>query len=316
MIQIKKFNSFQNIGELSLMPIMPFQSLWYQKIFIKHFCQEKDLILLGIYQDNNYIGYANFEKTADSVVFLGMKPVLNNQEVTDYGDILINSNESIDWSEIWKSILQWFSENNFKKIQLDYVREDSKTYQLFKDKAIKQVVAPYIDLPASWEEYLLSLDRVDRKELKRKLRRLEMIKNIYYCRQEVIQEDFKEFIRLHKLSSQAKNEFMSGEMKRFFWDLIIEKKPIWQTSLCFLKIEEKNTAALFFFENESQILGYNSGYDPNFNYYSVGLLLHAYKIKQAIESGRKRYDFMRGNERYKFDLGGKAMPLYQIKISL
>jgi len=309
MITVKRFINLDQIPE-NFLPAFPFQSLWYQKIFAKHFCREKDLILLGVYQDGNYIGYANFEKTDDSVILLGMKPVLNNQEVTDYGEIQLNSNE------VWKNISQWFSENNFKMVQLDYVREDSKTYQLFKDKAIKQTVAPYIDLPASWDEYLLLLDRVDRKELKRKIRRLETIKNIYYCIKEPTKNDFEEFVRLHKLSSQAKNEFMTEEMKRFFWDLIMEKKPNWQTSLSFLKIEEKNTAALFSFENKSQILGYNSGHDPGFNYYSVGLLLHAYKIKQAIESGINKYDFMRGNERYKFDLGGKEMPLYQIKISL
>jgi len=44
------------------------------------------------------------------------------------------------------------------------------------------------------------------------------------------------------------------------------------------------------------------------------LLLHAYKIKDAIEKRKKTYDFMRGTERYKYDLGGKDMKLYKIEL--
>jgi CelD/BcsL family acetyltransferase involved in cellulose biosynthesis len=50
---------------------------------------------------------------------------------------------------------------------------------------------------------------------------------------------------------------------------------------------------------------YNSGYDPAYSHYAVGLMSKAMLIQDAIESGRKAVDFMRGDESYKYDLGGK-----------
>ena len=108
---------------------------------------------------------------------------------------------------------------------------------------------------------------------------------------------------------------MSDEMRNFFWDLFATKKGSWKADLCFLKIDDQNTASIMTFEMGSEILAYNSGYDPKYDFYSVGLLLHAFKIKQAIENKKKKYDFLRGGERYKFDLGAKKIQLYKIIIS-
>jgi CelD/BcsL family acetyltransferase involved in cellulose biosynthesis len=47
---------------------------------------------------------------------------------------------------------------------------------------------------------------------------------------------------------------------------------------------------------------------------SVGLLNKALCIKQAIEEGRNAFDFLRGPERYKYDLGGTDRLLYRIAV--
>lgn len=316
MITIKRFESISEIPQEFFLLSNPFQSAWYLNTYIKHFCKKEDVFFFGFYNDETCIGYAGFEKIENKMPFLGMKPVLNGQEVTDYGDIVIDSSYKNYSGEIWDELLKWFSQNSIQSLQLDYVREDSPTYDFFKGHAIQQGIAPHIILPKTWDEYLESLDRVDRKELKRKMRRLEAIPYMYRSIDKSIQSDFEEFVRLHKLSSREKQEFMSEEMKRFFLDLITVEKNTWKTGLSFLQIEGKNAAAIFSFENESTVFGYNSGHDPSLNYYSVGLLLHAYKIKMAIESGKTIYDFMRGTERYKYDLGGRDMKLYKINILL
>lgn len=315
MITIKRFQSVSEIyANLSF--TNPFLTFWYLDAFIKHFCTVENIFLLGLYSGEECIGYGAFEKIDNKAIFLGMKPVLNGQEVTDYGNIVLNPTFQNNHKEIWDKLLKWLSQNGIRSLQLDYVREDSQIYELFKNYATKQSIAPYIVLPKTWDEYLESLDRTDRKELKRKLRRLETVSYTYRCIDTSIEKDFEEFVRLHKLSSGEKDEFMTNEMKQFFWDLITVEKKDWKTNLSFLQIEEKNTSAILSFENESSILGYNSGYDPSFNYYSVGLLLHAIKIKEAIEKGKKIYDFLRGTERYKYNLGGKDMKLYKIEIAL
>ena len=258
-----------------------FQTQEYLEIFKKNFCQEKDIIE-GIW-----------EIYEDKLILLGMKPVLGKEEVTDYAKTDIGKLPS-----------------GYKKIQLDYVREDSETHSAFAKGygETKQEVAPYIDLPKTWEEYLSRLKRKYRKELKRKIKRLETVGY------QVTQEDnLAEFVRLNRLSDPAKKKFMSEPMERFFKDVYRAKIPGWQTSLSFLKIEDKYAAGIMSFESDDEWWLYNSGYDPAFSYYSVGLLLKALSIKQAIEAGKKKYDFLRGKERYKYELGAKNLQLYQIE---
>ncbi len=300
-----------------------FQSVWYLEAFAKHFSSDDKLILLGIFREEQFIGYGAFEKNDNAIVFLGMKPVFSKEEVTDYGDIYLS-----DWSsgvavQAWEAIWKWFEDNNISALQLDYVREDSETYKIFKENKIArtttaitvQEVAPYITLPNSWDKYLVSLDRKERKELKRKMSRLDTVKNFHVCSDETLQLDFEEFIRLHRLSDSEKHKFMSEGMKSFFWDLFMAKKGSWEASLCFLKIDGKYTSSIMSFEFEDEIYAYNSGYDSAYDFYSVGLLLHAFKIKEAVEKKKKLYDFLRGGERYKYDLGAKDLQLYRIIIS-
>jgi len=291
-----------------------FQSEAYLKAFAESFCEKKDLIELK---------EGSFEKVGDKVVFLGMKPVLGGQEVTDYGDIP----DPTDWPEILKQL----KEKGYKKLQLDYVREDSGTYTHFaptspplrqgfaglrRASRVKQEVSPYIDLPKTWEEYLVRLPRRERKELKRKIKRLEETDSFYSCSEETVKADFEDFVRLHRLSDPQKGKFMSEEMKQFFWQVKTMQAEGWRQYLCFLKLENKPVASVMTLESDSEVWLYNSGFDPNYSYYSVGLLLKAYKIKKAIEEGKKRYDFLRGAERYKYDLGGKDLGLYRIEVDL
>ncbi len=315
MITLKQFQSTSEIP-LDFISENPFQSLWYFQIFHKHFSQNGTVFYSCFFNEGKCIGYGAFEKIGNKAVFLGMKSVVNGQEVTDYGDIILNPGYNNYHTEVWDKLKKWFIQSNIQTLQLDYVREDSKTFELFKDYATEQQKAPFITLPKTWDEYLESLDRVDRKELKRKMKRLETISYTYRSIDILKQYDFEEFVRLHKLSSGEKDEFMSDPMQQFFWDICTVEIKDWKTTLSFLQIERKNVAALMSFENESGVFAYNSGYDPSFNYYSVGLLLHAYRIKSAIEQGKTIYDFLRGTERYKYDLGGKDTKLYKIEIPL
>jgi len=61
---------------------------------------------------------------------------------------------------------------------------------------------------------------------------------------------------------------------------------------------------------------YNSGYDPKFSWLSVGLISKAMCIQDSIRRGKKRFDFLKGGEQYKYHLGGHEIPLYACSLSL
>jgi CelD/BcsL family acetyltransferase involved in cellulose biosynthesis len=69
------------------------------------------------------------------------------------------------------------------------------------------------------------------------------------------------------------------------------------------------------FDYNNDIYLYNSAYDPAYSSLSVSLLLKVFNIRDAVEHGKKRFDFLSGDEPYKYDLGGHDVPLYQCLIT-
>jgi hypothetical protein len=46
----------------------------------------------------------------------------------------------------------------------------------------------------------------------------------------------------------------------------------------------------------------------------VGLLCKILCLKESIEKGRKKWNFLKGGEPYKYQLGGQEVPLYSCQI--
>jgi hypothetical protein len=301
----------------------PFQAFWWLKTFAGHFCRLEDIHLLGIYENDLVIAVGAFEQIGNRVFFLGMKPVLGGQGLTDYGDLIHLNLGRDNLQLVWQEIIYYFQNQNIGQVQLDYIREDSETIQSlkvikFKGKVTvtKQEVSPFIQLPKTWDGYLAGLERKDRKELKRKLRRIKEVSSLHLYAKKYSKTNFEDFIRLHRLSDPAKKKFMSPKMELFFQDLIRTDKKCWLTQLYFLDMDGKRAAVVLSFNQKPELLLYNSGFDPEYSHYSVGLLLHVFLIRQAIEGDYRTYDFLLGNERYKYDLGAIDRNLYKIIIQL
>jgi len=283
-----------------------FQTKDWLKLWSKHFPSKEQI--LGIYDNDNLIGIAPLVQSNGTIEFLGVAPVLGSELVTDFGDIVAKISHE---KEAWREILSKFK---VEKIEFNFIREDSPSFQILKDlggRAEEVDIAPYIDLPTSWDEYLTTLDRHDRHELRRKMRKLEREGVNMDC-YESENDRIDEFFRLMTLGNEQKRNFLSAPMKSFFLDIVKTFFPKKFLRLCFLKLNSEYIASALVFVFKDEFLLYNSGFDPRFSHLSPGLLLKAHMIKQAIESGMKRFDFLRGAERYKFDLGGKERSLYKI----
>lgn len=284
----------------------PFQTLSYRSIFKKHFVPSSNRCIT--------LGGVEYEIMPDErAVVVGMKHVLNGQELTDYGPLTITS-------DILTTHQTLKNDFGVASVQYDYIREDSPAYKILKSTSIhtplQQEVSPFIPLPSTWDAYLEMLERTDRKELKRKLRRLDTISHsVDFHNPSDNDEVFTDFVRLHKLSDPAKDTFMTPPMERFFKDIYHLPIPQWEQKIATLNIEGKPSAAVFFFVSDDSLLLYNSGFDPLQKYYSVGLLLVTHLIKYAIEGKKKTFDFLRGSERYKYDLGGQDCHLFQFIFS-
>jgi CelD/BcsL family acetyltransferase involved in cellulose biosynthesis len=79
-------------------------------------------------------------------------------------------------------------------------------------------------------------------------------------------------------------------------------------------MDGRRVASILCFEDENEVLLYNSGYDPGLSYLSVGLISKALLLRSAIEEGRRHLDFLRSDEPYKYDLGGSDVEVHRCLI--
>ena len=104
-------------------------------------------------------------------------------------------------------------------------------------------------------------------------------------------------------------------MLNFFQALIKKIAELGWLKLYFLKIGGQLASTLLCFDYQNEILLYNSGFDvQRFAHLSPGNVLISYSIHHAIKLGRIRYDFLRGNEVYKFRFGAVVEDLFGLKI--
>jgi len=179
-------------------------------------------------------------------------------------------------------------------------------------------VCPLLQLPATWDDYLAMLNKKNRHELRRKMRRLEQEAD---SRVRVthdiaaLADDVDTFITMHRTSQGRKGRFMDARMIEFFHALariyFMEK---W-LHLAFLDIDGALAATTLSFKHGNTVALYNSAYDMQYRRLSPGVLLVAYVIRDALAGRFQVFDFLRGDERYKYDLGGQDTRIMHLTVS-
>lgn len=172
-------------------------------------------------------------------------------------------------------------------------------------------------LPESWESYLASLKSKERHELKRKIRRLEREHpdaRVRTTTEETLDADLKIFVDMHRGTEGHKGHFMRPEIATFFERVARAFMPLGWLRMDFLDIGEQTVAATFGFEVFNRVYLYNSAYEPDFARLSPGFVLVSQLVKRSIESGLEAFDFLRGPERYKYQLGAAPVPLFNVRV--
>ncbi|OGO40834.1 MAG: hypothetical protein A2Z03_11595 [Chloroflexi bacterium RBG_16_56_8] len=83
--------------------------------------------------------------------------------------------------------------------------------------------------------------------------------------------------------------------------------------LAFLEIGGQKAAAALNFDYNGRLWGYNSGVGRAFMDLSPGWVLLGYTLKWAAEHGRTEFDFMRGDEQYKYRFGAINRYVMRVK---
>jgi CelD/BcsL family acetyltransferase involved in cellulose biosynthesis len=115
-------------------------------------------------------------------------------------------------------------------------------------------------------------------------------------------------------SRQDKADFMTEQMERFFRLLVTAMQDIGLLKLGALELDNRAVAEILCFDYNNCMYLYNSGYEPEYTSLSAGLLSKVLAIKDSIEKGMNKFDFLKGAEPYKYHLGGQEVPLFRCQI--
>lgn len=171
-------------------------------------------------------------------------------------------------------------------------------------------VAAVLHLPDSFDEYLSELGKKERHETRRKRRRYEqMVGEVRYETHRGRGEAFDDFVHLHRKSEGEKGGFLTEERRHLFGMLADQQG--WRIDV--LRAPGGEIAAVIFgYSDSTGYYLYNSAYDPALRDASPGVVLLGRMIEQAISEGVPRFDFLKGDETYKFRLGAERRPLIEI----
>jgi CelD/BcsL family acetyltransferase involved in cellulose biosynthesis len=275
--------------------------------------QPGDLWVIVARDADRVVGVANWFIEAETRTIRSIGCV----DVTDYLDVLVVP----DYREAFFTALADYlveHSDDYSKIDLCNAPSGASILEYmprllsergFSVQVKHEDVCPIIRLPADFEAYLSGLDKKQRHEVRRKLRRIEgegdRIAWYVVGMDHDLELEIDKFISLMRASHPEKAKFLQNPRNEAFFRAIMPRLAAcgW-LQLIFLTVDGVPAATYFNFDYNNRILVYNSGLMPDeYAYLSPGIVLLTYNIQYAIAEGKQVFDFLQGNEDYKYRMG-------------
>lgn len=241
--------------------------------------------------------------------------LIGSVEISDYLGLIVPPEFLSSFVEKLFNALAAMPFDTWKRMELCNLHPSADTIPILEREVEKHgwrgkveplQVCPVIILPESWDRYLETLDKKQRHEIRRKLRRAEEGEekmNLRLASGANLPDAVEDFLRLMAYDPR-KAAFLTPVMRDQFRELAAAAQDAGMLQLAFLEVNGRLAAGFFNFDYRDRIWVYNSGMDPEFSSLSPGWVLLALILRQSIAQGKREFDFLRGNESYKFQWGG------------
>lgn len=185
-------------------------------------------------------------------------------------------------------------------------------------------VCPVTTLPENgdWDAYLATLTKKARHEIRRKVRRAESVGTLSFCVMPLDGPSVDVFIRLHQERWGERGlypETPDGDRNRRFLRRLTELEAAEgggaQLQLGKATVGDRTVFASVGFDDGVTCFFYNAGTDPEARGLSPGVTGTAAYLRDRMASGRARFDFLRGNEPYKYEWGAQDEPIGRIVVT-
>ncbi len=245
-------------------------------------------------------------------------------ELTDEQDVVAPAGRE---RSVATAVADWIATERPRRVRLEFVPEDRPTLEAiaavlggrgYRVERSRLITSPRLALPGDFETYVQGLGKKERHELRRKIRRLENATQATFrwATEAERGATLDRFFALHRLSRGEKADFMTPDVERFFRDIADAMAPLGRLRLGVLRAHDEDAAVLFAFAYRGTLAQYNAAYDPALASLSIGIVSHAWAIREAIGERFDTYDLLRGDEPYKYDLGATDRWLGKLEASL
>jgi tetratricopeptide (TPR) repeat protein len=207
-------------------------------------------------------------------------------------------------------LLRSFSGDSFEFSQYRFQNqtEDTDNY-----------IAPYVSLTDDWDKYLQNyVSSNTRQKIRRFLRKIESSDEFYITQVNAdnLESHIEILLRLWESKWRDRKgndcdvimDSIGAILRHCFENNCLYFSVLWQGD------KPLGAIANYVDVQQKSMLFFIAGRDESFNNPPPGLILHADAIRYAIENGFKVYDFLKGNEEYKYSFGAKERCIQHIVV--
>ena len=272
-----------------------------------------ELLLVSAVEDDELVGIAPLFIAG----YDGRKAVLllGSIEISDYLDLLVREADlprflsglldflASSHAGAW-SAMDWYNLPDSSPTLAALKADSERRGWNYHEEVYRPT--PRIALNGSFEEYLSRVEKKQRHEIRRKMRRADESGRVKFAVVDPkadIEPELESFFHL-MVQDPGKANFLHDVMRDQMSQSIRAAHEYGYLWLAFLEVDGVRAAASLNFDYKNKLWGYNSGVSRDHMEFSPGWVLLGHVIQWCCENGRAEFDFMRGDEEYKYRFGG------------
>ncbi|MDZ4779152.1 MAG: GNAT family N-acetyltransferase [Planctomycetia bacterium] len=301
-----------------------------------------ELYILGVYDDaGRVIGLAPWylERTttgAGVVRFLG-----SGEVCSDHQTLLCPPGRE---TEVAGAIAEWLADerptvsdwltrqaqDRWDHLEFDCVDQSDAAMQFLCDQlAVRNCLLDrqpglncwLLDLPSNWEAYLGLLSKNRRAQARKAAARVADTEH-FTCREVTSANEFEQgwstLVGLHQRRWQSLGEpgcFASPRFTSFHHEVAKKLLERGELRLWWLEHAGRPISAEYQFVCQGTIHGYQSGLDPEALDLEPGRMTQVASKQWAIAHGLQRFDYLRGDEKYKSNWRAEPHPTWNVRVA-